>query len=68
MVSAGSWLKECFIFDVYQGKGVPAGRKSVALGMILQHADRTLVDDEVVVLTDRVVQALQGQLGAELRS
>jgi len=67
-VSAGDWLKECFIFDVYQGKGVAPGFKSVALGMILQHPTRTLVDDEVVVLTDRVVQALKGQLGAELRS
>ncbi len=67
-VSAGDWLKECFIFDVYQGQGVAPGMKSVALAMILQHPSRTLVDDEVVVLTDRVVQALKGQLGAELRS
>lgn len=66
--SAGDWLKECFIFDVYQGKGIAPGLKSVALGMILQHPTRTLVDEEVVQLTDRVVQALKGQLGAELRS
>jgi phenylalanyl-tRNA synthetase beta chain len=66
--SAGDWLKECFIFDVYQGQGIRPGLKSVALGMILQHPTRTLVDEEVVVLTDRVVQALKGQLGAELRS
>lgn len=65
---AGDWLKECFIFDVYQGKGIMPGKKSVAMGMILQHPTRTLVDDEVIVLTDRVVQALKGQLGAELRS
>ncbi len=67
-VSAGDWLKECFIFDVYQGQGVASGFKSVALALILQHPTRTLVDEEVVALTDRVVQALKGQLGAELRS
>jgi phenylalanyl-tRNA synthetase beta chain len=67
-MSAGDWLKECFIFDVYQGQGVASGFKSVALGLVLQHPVRTLVDDEVVALTDRVVQALKGQLGAELRS
>jgi phenylalanyl-tRNA synthetase beta chain len=67
-VSAGDWLKECFIFDVYQGQGVAPGLKSVALAMVLQHPVRTLVDEEVVALTDRVVQALKGQLGAELRS
>ncbi len=66
--SAGDWLKECFIFDVYQGKGIAPGMKSVALGMILQHPARTLVDEEVVELTDRVMTALKGQLGAELRS
>lgn len=65
---AGDWLKECFIFDVYQGKGVTPGLKSVALALILQHPSRTLVDEEVVALTDRVVQALKEQLGAELRS
>ena len=65
---AGDWLKECFIFDVYQGQGVAPGLKSVALALVLQHPSKTLIDDEVVVLTDRVVQALQGQLGAELRS
>jgi phenylalanyl-tRNA synthetase beta chain len=65
---AGDWLKECFIFDVYQGQGVASGNKSVALALVLQHPTRTLVDEEVVALTDRVVQALKGQLGAELRS
>lgn len=67
-VSAGDWLKESFIFDVYQGQGVNPGYKSVAIGLILQHPTRTLIDEEVVALTDRVVQALKEQLGAELRS
>lgn len=66
--SAGDWLKESFIFDVYQGKGVIAGQKSIALALILQHPTRTLVDDEVAALMDRVIAALKGQLGAELRS
>lgn len=65
---AGDWLKEVFIFDVYQGKGVPAGYKSIALSLILQHQTRTLVDDEVAELMERVITALKGQLGAELRS
>jgi phenylalanyl-tRNA synthetase beta chain len=65
---AGDWLKECFIFDVYQGSGVAHGFKSVALALILQHPERTLIDEEVVALTDRVVQALREQLRAELRS
>lgn len=66
--NAGGWLKDVFIFDVYQGKGVPSGFKSVALGLILQHPTRTLVDAEVSELIERVVTALKGKLGAELRS
>lgn len=67
-LTAGDWLKECFIFDVYQGQGVSPGLKSVALAMILQDQTKTLVDEDVVELTDRVVRALKDQLGAELRS
>lgn len=65
---AGDWLKETFIFDVYQGKGISPGMKSIALALVLQHPTRTLVDDEVAELMNRVVGALKGQLGAELRS
>ena len=66
--SAGGWLKDVFIFDVYQGKEIPSGFKSVALGLVLQHPTRTLVDEEVSELIERVVAALKGNLGAELRS
>jgi phenylalanyl-tRNA synthetase beta chain len=66
-VLAGDWLKDVFIFDVYQGKGVSPGLKSVALAIILQHPARTLVDDEVTAFMERVITTLKGQLGAELR-
>lgn len=66
--NAGDWLKNVFIFDVYQGKGVPSGLKSIALGLVLQHPTRTLVDAEVSEIIERVVTALKGTLGAELRS
>jgi len=65
---AGDWLKEVFIFDVYQGKGVSPGLKSIALGLVLQHPTRTLVDEEVTKLIDNVIDELKGQLKAELRS
>lgn len=65
---AGDWLKDVFIFDVYQGKGISTGSKSIALALILQHPTRTLVEDEVSELMERVITALKGQLGAELRS
>jgi len=66
-VIAGDWLKGVFIFDVYQGKGISPGLKSIALAMILQHPTRTLVDDEVTALMERIITTLKGNLGAELR-
>lgn len=66
--SVGDWLKDIFVFDVYQGKGISPGVKSVALALILQHPSRTLVDDEVAGLMQKVVTALKGAYGAELRS
>jgi phenylalanyl-tRNA synthetase beta chain len=61
-VAAGSLLKQLSAFDVYQGKGVEIGRKSIALGLILQDLSRTLTDDEA----DHVVQAVLQDLGSNL--
>jgi len=61
-VAAGSLLKQLSAFDLYQGKGVEVGRKSIALGLILQDLSRTLTDDEA----DRVVQAVLQDLGSNL--
>jgi len=65
---AGDWLKDVFVFDVYQGKGISPGLKSVAVALILQHPSRTLVDDEVTALMRQVTATLNGHFGAELRS
>jgi len=60
-------LREFHIFDVYSGQGIPTGRKSVALGLILQDLSRTLTDDEVDGSVRRIVSQLEQQLGASLR-
>jgi phenylalanyl-tRNA synthetase beta chain len=64
---AGDLLKEVDIFDLYQGKGIEPGRKSIALALTLQHGSRTLVDDEVAEVMNKVVVALNSQFNAELR-
>ena len=60
-------LRECIVFDVYLGKGVAPGQKSLALGLILQDLSRTLMDSEVDAIVSRVVSALVHALGASLR-
>ena len=65
---AGEWLVASQLFDVYQGKGVPEGRKSVALGLTWQHPSRTLNDEEINQLVDAIVAESRQHLGAELRA
>ena len=55
------------IFDIYQGKGVEEGRKSVAFGLILQEFSRTLTDKEVDAELEKIVSTLNQQFAATLR-
>ncbi|MEO5702681.1 MAG: phenylalanine--tRNA ligase subunit beta [Gammaproteobacteria bacterium] len=55
------------LFDVYQGKGIDLGRKSIALGLTLQAPSRTLTDHEADAVIDRIVTKLHDELGATLR-
>jgi len=55
------------IFDIYQGPGIEAGRKSVAIGLILQETSRTLTDDDADAAQAAAVQKLRDEFGAELR-
>ncbi len=56
------------IFDVYQGKGVEPGKKSVALGVIIQPVEKTLTDQEINALSAKIIEAATKQAGASLRS
>jgi phenylalanyl-tRNA synthetase beta chain len=55
------------MFDVYRGPGIESGRKSVALGLILQDKERTLTDEEVDRVVSAVRESLSEQLGAQFR-
>ncbi len=64
---AKEWLVKINIFDEYKGKGIALGRKSIAMGLILQHPSRTLIDSEVSDLMDGIIAGLAKDFGAELR-
>jgi phenylalanyl-tRNA synthetase beta chain len=66
--AGGDDLREVRIFDVFRGAQVGEGRKSVALHLTFQAPDRTLTDDEVAALRERIVAALGERFGAELRA
>jgi phenylalanyl-tRNA synthetase beta chain len=66
-VSAGGTLKELRVFDVYRGSGVEPGRKSVALGLILQETSRTLTDADADAVVAAVVARVTQDHKATIR-
>jgi len=65
--SAPEILRDIFPFDVYTGTKIDSGRKSLALGLILQDSSHTLTDAEVEDAVSAILQQLQTELGATLR-
>jgi phenylalanyl-tRNA synthetase beta chain len=66
--AAGELLQELVFFDVYQGKGVETGRKSIAFGLILQDYSRTLTEQDIESIVARVTGRLGDEFGATLRA
>ena len=60
-------IEQVSIFDVYEGKGVPEGQKSIAVAVRIQPKDATLTDAEIEALAAKIVAAAL-KLGATLRS
>jgi phenylalanyl-tRNA synthetase beta chain len=65
--AAGELLQALLIFDVYRGKGVETGRKSIAFGLILQDYSRTLTEQDIEAVVTQVTEQLGKKFGATLR-
>ncbi|NQD92622.1 phenylalanine--tRNA ligase subunit beta [Pseudomonas sp. CrR25] len=65
--TAGEWLTDLRLFDVYHGKGIDPHRKSLAVGLTWQHPSRTLNDDEVSITTQNILTSLEQRFNATLR-
>ncbi|RCU52622.1 phenylalanine--tRNA ligase subunit beta [Corallincola holothuriorum] len=63
----GNQLVGIDLFDVYRGKGIPDGHKSLALALRLQDNERTLEENEMAAIVQRVVDTLSSEYGACLR-
>jgi phenylalanyl-tRNA synthetase beta chain len=66
-VSASGLLSELRVFDVYRGPSIESGRKSVALGLILQDSSRTLTDVDADAVVTAVAARLRDVLSATIR-
>ena len=60
-------LKKVELFDVYEGKNLPEGKKSYAVNFILQDEQKTLNDKQIDAIMNKIIANLKKELGAELR-
>lgn len=65
--SEKSLLKDINLFDVYQGKNLPEGKKSYAVSFIIQDNSKTLTDEQVEKVMGKLQQNFEKELGASLR-
>jgi phenylalanyl-tRNA synthetase beta chain len=64
---AGKILEDIKLFDVYKGKQVPEGMKSVAYSITFRASDRTLTDEEVGKAMTKILDGLKNNIEAQLR-
>lgn len=60
-------LKDVTLFDVYEGKNLPAGKKSYAVSFFLQDENKTLNDKQIDAIMKKVQANIESKLGAQLR-
>ena len=60
-------LKRVELFDVYEGKNLPEGKKSYAVNFILQDEQKTMGDKQIDAIMQKIISTLKQKLGAELR-
>ena len=60
-------LKKVDIFDVYEGDKLPAGKKSYALSFILMDEEKTLQDQIIDGVMDKLIKSYEKEVGAEIR-
>ncbi len=65
--ACGSNLTDIQVFDVYEGIGIENGKKSLAFSLTFSSQDKTLTDDEINPLLDKIVEAANKEFGATLR-
>lgn len=61
-------IAEVEVFDLYEGKGVPEGKKSLAISVRIQPKDKTLTDAEIDAIAQKIVAAVKKATGGELRT
>lgn len=65
--AGGSLLTNIEVFDVYEGTGIPEGKKSLAYTLTFEKSDRTLTDEEIANTIEKIIEFVGKKISAELR-
>ena len=65
--AGGEYLESCKLFDVYTGKGIPEGKRSVAFSLIMRAKDQTLTDEHADEVMKSILTNLEKEHGAVIR-
>jgi phenylalanyl-tRNA synthetase beta chain len=60
-------LRKVSLFDIYEGKGIPEGKKSYAISFVLRDDNKTLNDRQIEKAMERLLTVFTKELGAALR-
>lgn len=66
--SAGNVLEDVCFFDIYRGASIPKGKKSVAISLTFRGIDKTLTDEEISSIMERILISLKENVSAQIRS
>ncbi|MBX7237322.1 MAG: phenylalanine--tRNA ligase subunit beta [Caldilineales bacterium] len=66
--TAGEALVDLVLFDLYRGKPIPPGKKSLAFALTFQSPTKTLTDDDTAKLRKKIIGRLEREIGATLRA
>lgn len=65
--NSGKYLVDIKLFDVYQGKNIEKGYKSMAYSLVFQNSEETLTDEQITKYFDKIVESLKQNIDADIR-
>ncbi len=61
-------IKDISVFDLYEGENIPIGKKSIAFKVVIQSDNKTLTEDDINMVSGKIVKIIEGETGSKLRS
>ena len=61
-------MRDVKIFDVYEGENIPSDKKSIAIKVTIQSDYKTLNENDLTDISNKIISSVEGKVGAKIRS